>query len=213
MRRMIVAAAFALAVLLPAAASAAPPAPPAAAPALLAPDAAAALAGTPGVAGSSVTRSVTPLEAFAAASSAGAIVSIAPGLSLQQAVGLRPANVASVSIARAAAAVACSANDQHWSWGTWPYEQKLSDTTYWCAAYGDHITYTSSTPSATGTFCGPNWTSSGIISGGIGYSWFVVRSSAGWTCPTVIPWVSLHPSHHLDVSRNAWGSTQVVGAG
>jgi len=198
MRKMIVAALLAAAVLVPAAASAAPPA---AAPAPLAPDAAAALADGPGVAGSSVTRSVSPQEAYAAASLPGEAVSVAPGLSLQQATGL------------AAAFVACSANEQHWSWGTWPYEQKLSDTTYWCAVYGDHITYTASTPGAAGTLCGPSWTSNAIISGGIGYSWFVERTSAGWTCPTVIPWVSLHPSHHLDVSRNAWGSTEVVGSG
>ena len=99
------------------------------------------------------------------------------------------------------------------TWGTWPYEQQLSDTTYWCAVYGDHITYYSSTANATGTLCDSSWRSSQVTSGGIGYSWFVVRTSAGWSCPTVVPWFNLHPSHYMDYSRNAWGSTEYVGSG
>jgi hypothetical protein len=41
----------------------------------------------------------------------------------------------------------------------------------------------------------------------------VMRSSAGWSCATVVPWVTLHPSHYEDVSRNDWGSTAEVGSG
>jgi hypothetical protein len=51
-----------------------------------------------------------------------------------------------------------------------------------------------------------------MVSGGIGYSWFVTRASAGWACPTVIPWITIHPSHSEDVSRNAWGSTELIGS-
>lgn len=168
----------------------------------------------------STTRAVSPQEALAAASIAGATVSIAPGLSLTQAVGLAPAvtlSAAPSSVVRpvgaTVASVGCSSNAAWHEWGTWPYQQRITDTTYWCAVYGDHITYTSSSVTASGTLCGTGWTSSQLISGGIGYSWFVMRSSAGWNCPTVIPWVTLHPSHHMDVSRNAWGSTSEVGSG
>ena len=167
----------------------------------------------------SATRAVSAQEALAAAALPGATVSTAPGLTLPQAVGLAPAlsasSVASTTGAfavAAAAAPACSANTAWRSWGTWPYEQKLSDTTYWCAVYGSHITYYSSTVNGTGTICGTGWTSSQLIGGGIGYSWFVLRSSAGWSCPTTIPWLSLHPSHYIDISRNAWGSTAEVGS-
>ena len=168
----------------------------------------------------SVTRPVSAQEALAAASVAGAVVSVAPGVSLTQAMGLSPA----VSLAATAAAVvrpvgtttsavACSANAAWHEWGTWPYQQRVTDTTYWCAVYGDHITYVSSSATGSGTLCGTDWAKSQQISGGVGYSWVVVRSSAEWACPTVIPWVILHTTHHEDVSRNAWGSTAEVGSG
>ena len=62
---------------------------------------------------------------------------------------------------------ACSANAAWHQWGTWPYEQRITDTTYWCAVYGGQITYRSSSVSATGTLCGSNWTTSQLISGGM----------------------------------------------
>lgn len=161
--------------------------------------------------GGSVTRAVSAQEALAAASLPGASVSVAPGLSLQDAVGLAP--VRSLSAVRRAAYTGCAANAAWHEWGTWPYEQRITDTTYWCAVYGDHITYTASSATGSGTLCGTEWTSSQTISGGIGYSWFVTRSRAGFSCPTVIPWITLHPSHYLDISRNAWGSTAEEGSG
>ena len=188
-------------------------------PQALAPTQAQALLGTPAVT-TSVTRSTSPQEALAAASLPGAVVSVAPGSSLPAAVGLAPAvslsdGVSSVvkPVAATAAATACAANVMTTSWGTWPYDQHIADTTYWCAVYGSSITYRSSSVTATGTLCGTGWTNSQLISGGVGYSWFVMRSSAGWNCPTVVPWVTLHPSHYEDVSRNAWGSTSLAGTG
>ena len=174
------------------------------------------------VASGSSTRKVSAQEALSAASLPGAVVAVAPGFSAAQAVGLAPAVSVSTSTASpivkpvattTAAVTACSANSQWSEWGTWPYQQRITDTTYWCAVYGDHITYTSSTTNGSGTLCGTSWTSSQTISGGIGYSWFVNRASAGFSCQTAIPWVSLHPSHYQDTSRNAWGSTALVGNG
>lgn len=112
----------------------------------------------------------------------------------------------------AAENTACSANAAWRQWGTWPYEQRITDTTYWCAVYGGQITYRSSTASGSGTLCGSSWATSQLISGGIGYSWFVIRSSVGFACPTVVPWITLHPSHYEDISRNSWGSTAEVGS-
>ena len=211
MRRLIVVVALAL--LVPAAASARPPGPVAPPPAPLPQAQAEALvAAAAAVPAGSQTWAVSPQEALGAASSPGAAVFVAPGLSLQQAVGAAPGAGSIVAHPTAAAAVGCSANRAYRTWGTWPYEQQLSDTTYWCAVYGDHITYSTSTVNATGTLCNTGWTSSQVISGGIGYSWFVVRSSAGWSCPTVVPWLNLHPSHYMDYSRNAWGNTEYVGS-
>jgi hypothetical protein len=206
--------ALAAAALVPAASAGGGPQP-------LAPGQAQALVSAPAaVQSGAVTRSVSSQEALAAAALPGAVVSVTPGLSLLQAVGLGPAVSVSTGassalkpVAPAAAAVSCASNAAWHEWGTWPYQQRITDTTYWCAVYGDHITYTSSTVNGTGTLCGTAWTSNQIISGGIGYSWFVTRSSAGWNCPTVIPWVTLHPSHFEDISRNAWGSTAEVNSG
>ncbi len=178
------------------------------------------IAAPPAVASGSTTRTATPQEVLASASTPGTTVAVAPGLTLLQAVGLAPAlslssGTSSVlhPVGATTAAVACWANAAWWEWGTWPYEQHLTDTTYWCAVYGDHITTATSSATASGTLCGTAWTNSQIIGGGIGASWFVTRSSAQWNCPTVIPWVTLHPSHHEDISRNDWGSTENVGTG
>ncbi len=217
MRKMLMLGALAL--LVPAAAGAGPAGaarPPAPAATPLPPGQAQALAAAPGVTtGGFQTRPVSPQEALAASALPGAVGGVAPGLSPQQAVGLAAAPVGAAltrPAAAASAATACSANSPWRTWGTWPYEQKLTETTYWCAVPGDHITYWTTSVTATGTLCGTSWTSSQLTSGGIGYSWFVLRSSAGWGCPTVVPWVTLHPSHYIDYARNVWGTTEYLGS-
>jgi hypothetical protein len=213
-----------LALLVPAAASARPPAPvpgPAATPLPL-DQAAALVAAAPATAPDALAvQAVSPQQALAAATAPGAAVYVAPGLSLQQAVGARlsaaglSSTTASGGVASPASAeaVGCSSVADGGTWGTWPYEQRVSFTVYWCAVYGNHITYYSATTNGGGTLCGVSWTSNQPISGGIPYSWVVQRGSAGFSCPTVIPWVNLHPSHYLDVSVNAWGSAAEVGRG
>jgi hypothetical protein len=182
--------------------------------------AAALIAAPAAVQSGSSTRAATPQEVVAAASAQGVTVSVAPGMTLLQAVGLAPALSVSTGASSVlhpggatTAAIGCWANAAWWEWGTWPYQQHLTDTTYWCAAVGDRITTTTSSATASGTLCGTSWTNSQIIGGGIGASWFVTRSSAQWNCPTVIPWVTLHPSHYEDVSRNDWGSTSTIATG
>lgn len=98
-------------------------------------------------------------------------------------------------------------------WGTWPYQQRITDTTYWCAVLGNRITYRSSSVTGTGTLCATGWTASQLISGGIGYPWFTMRSSAGFSCPTVIPWITLHENRYVDVNRTDTGGTSEVGSG
>jgi hypothetical protein len=167
------------------------------------------------VAGSSVTRKVSPQEAYAAATAPGASVYVAPGMTLAQSVGLTPTigvvSPTKPALATQAASTGCVVNQSGWTWGTWPYEQTITDTTYWCVITGVMITNKSTTVTATGTLCGTGWTASQLVAGGIGYSWFTMRASAGWNCPTVIPWVTLHPSHYLDTAHNDWGNSDQVG--
>jgi hypothetical protein len=167
-----------------------------------------ALAGGPAaVSSGSVTRRVSAQEALAAAALPGALVAVAPGLSLGQAVGVAPAV--------AAALTACSANAAWHEWGTWPYQQRITDTTYWCAVYNRHITYRSSSATGSGTLCATNYAASQLIGGGVGrgFTYFTVRSSAGFACQTVIPWITIHTNHHEDVKRNDVGRTTWVGTG
>lgn len=113
----------------------------------------------------------------------------------------------------AATPIWCWANADWHQWGTWPYEQRVTDTTYWCALLGKSITSRSTSVTGTGTFCGTNWTSYSVISGGVGYPWFTTRSSAGFACQTVIPWITLHENRWIDVNRTDSGGTTEVASG
>jgi hypothetical protein len=173
----------------------------------LAPDAAAALVATvPAVSSGSTVRAVSPAEALAAAATPGASVWAASGLTLRQAVGAAAQPAATTF-------TGCWANAAWRQWGTWPYEQKITDTTYWCAVIGVRITYRTSTATGSGTLCGVSWRDNALVGGGTGFSWFTIRTSAGFSCPTVIPWIVLHPSHWMDVTRNASGGTSLGGSG
>ncbi|HZS30681.1 MAG TPA: hypothetical protein VFA37_05445 [Gaiellaceae bacterium] len=175
----------------------------------LPPDDATALVTTGESAGVSDATSVDPATVLAAASAPGADTEIESGLTPDEAVGLAP-DAASLDTT---ATKECWA-DQAWDqWGTWPYQQKIVDTTYWCADYGVKITLRSSSVTGGGTICALSWRASQLIGGGVGFPSFTERSSAGFSCPTVIPWIVLHPSHHLDVLRTSVGSASIVGKG
>jgi hypothetical protein len=218
--------AFALAVLLTAAVAALGAAAAASAddgPTALSPSEAAALVADPGTSGVSPTVTVDPGTALAAASLPGAVTSVDPDMTLDEAVGLDPALTTPASLSRTAgsgslttltaAPKICWSNSAWARWGTWPYEQKITDTTYWCAVYGSKITYRTSSVIGGGTLCGVSWRSGQLIAGGVGFPSFTMRSSAGFACPTIIPWIVLHPSHHLDVRRTDVGGSAIVGSG
>jgi hypothetical protein len=183
------------------------------APPPLPPDQATALAGAaPTVAGGSATSAVDGTTALDAANQPGAQTSIESGISPQAAVGLATlteGNVLSPS------RPVCWASSMWHQWGIWPYQQKVTDTTYWCAVYVNHITYRTSTTTASGTLCGVNWRAGALIGGGVGrgFTYFTNRASAGFACQTTIPWITIHTSHHEDVKRNDRGMTTLVGSG
>ena len=191
--------------------------------ALLSPDDASALIAAPATTGASGTSAVDASTALAAASSPGAVTSVEPDLTLDEAVGLDPTSTSTSttaalrfgtsSLATISTTPTCWAN-AYWSrWGTWPYEQKITDTTYWCAIYGSKVTYRTSSVTGSGTLCGVSWRASQLIAGGVGFPSFTMRSSAGFSCPTIIPWIVLHPTHYLDVRRDSRGGTVMVGSG
>jgi hypothetical protein len=185
-------AAFAAA---PAAFAAKPGGPP---PRPAAPDEAAVLAAAPGASDGAVVQQVSRSAALAAAQQPGASTELAAGFTS--------------AAAAAAAANACFSWHSGWHWGIWPYEQRIDEYTYYCAVYGQYITMRSTSVAAGGTLCGSESRDSWIKSGGIGYFWMVVHAQARFSCPTVVPWVSLHPTDWLETSYNAWGNASQVGA-
>lgn len=179
----------------------------------LPPDQATALATAPAaVPSGSSTQAVSGSAVLDAATLPGAQTSIEPGISPQGAVGLAPLIEGNVL---SATRPVCWANMAWHQWGTWPYQQRITDTTYWCAVYNNHITYRTSSTTASGTLCGVNWRSGVLIGGGVGrgFTYFINRASAGFACPTVIPWFTIHTTHHEDTKRNDRGVTTFVGSG
>ena len=184
-----------------------------------APDDAQALAtATASVPSGSSTTAVDGQTALNASTLPGAATSVEAGVSTQAAVGLAPlndsdsgTNIASVPATRAS----CWASQAWHQWGTWPYQQRITDSTYWCAVFDKHITYRTSTTTASGLLCGVSWRASALIGGGIGpgFTYFTNRASANFTCQTAVPWIAIHTTHHLDTKRTDRGVTTEVGWG
>ena len=107
-------------------------------PPALAPDEAQTLATTGTETSGSTTSPVDGVTALNASTLDGAETSIEAGLSPQAAVGLAPLMESNVI---SASRPSCWANAMWHQWGTWPYQQRITDTTYWCAVYGSHTTY------------------------------------------------------------------------
>ena len=176
-------------------------------------DQATTLANTdPAVASGSTTSSADADTVLAAANQPDAQTSIDSDMSPQAAVGLTAVSEGNL---RSATRPTCWANYSWHQWGTWPYEQKITDTTYWCAVYDNHITYRTSTTTASGTLCGVNWRAGALIGGGIGkgFTYFTNRASAGFSCETAVPWFTLHKTHYEDTKRNDRGASSQVGSG
>ena len=179
----------------------------------LPPDEATALATAPAdVPTGSSTSAVGGSTVLNAAALPGAQTVIESGLSPRAAVGLDPLSEGNVI---SATRPVCWANSAWHQWGIWPYQQRITDTTYWCAVFNSHITYRTSTTTASGTLCAVNWRAGSLIGGGIGrgFTYFTNRASAGFSCQTVIPWITLHTSHHEDLKRTDRGVTTFVGSG
>lgn len=150
---------------------------------------------------------------LAAAALPGANTAVETGLTPEQAVGLEPApseDAFGVQLPKG-----CWANAVWHRWGTWPYQQKVTDTTYWCAVLGSHITLRTSTTTASGTLCSPSLPAAQLIAGGVGkgFTYFTMRASAVFSCATVIPWITIHESRHEDIRRDDVGATTVVRTG
>ncbi len=180
----------------------------------LPPDEAEALATAPAaVPSGETTAPVSPAVALEASSLPGAETSVEPGLTAAEAVGLAAPEEAGPSPDYSWDIKMCWSDRAWWQWGTWPYQQRLINTTYWCAVYGRRITYRTTTVTTSGTLCSTEWRADALIGGGIGFPGMTIRASARFSCPTALFWVALHPSHHLDVFFGARGRAVITGSG
>lgn len=155
------------------------------------------LASTPGYALGSSAVPISKSDALAAMEQPGAATVLAPGYAT-------PAQAV-------AASTGCTAWQSGWGWGTWPYDQELYDHTYYCVVAGVRITSRSTNVTTGGTLCGTEYRDNWLSGGGIGYAWMVVHVQARFSCPTAVPFLSLHPSDWLETSYNDWGNAAVVG--
>lgn len=132
------------------------------------------------------------------------LVAVAIGLTL----GLI---IITFNVAVAKADDCMSASDTH-SWGIWPYEQFVSDHTYFCWGWKNgskQITYRTD-----------NVTGSGNVGGGLcslnppTQSWIIGKNNfyrewtveGDFTCPTDIPYVNIYPHDKFDIWINADGT-------
>jgi len=169
------------------------------------------LANTLPITGGGQVQPITPQEALSAASEPGAQVEVADGLTLKQAVGLEttaPARSTSADVAFAV--VSCWSWAPWVQWGTWPYQQRVTNNFHWCAVYGDHITSWSEHVALSATLCGYSDAYGYRQVGGAGYGVVRVRAGGNFSCPTAVPWVTYHYNRWFDTSFYTRGSAAIV---
>jgi hypothetical protein len=166
----------------------------------------------PPVMGGGSPTSITPQEAYAAATEPGSTVEIARGLTLEQAVGME-ASSGTASPTGMFVADAASVSCWRWApwvrWGTWPWHQKVTNHFNWCAVYGDHITSWSSHVTLDAYLCGYNGAYGFKQVGGVGYG--IVRDRAGgyFSCSTPY-FITFHYNRWFDTSFYTRGSAAIV---
>jgi hypothetical protein len=108
--------------------------------------------------------------------------------------------------ARSVATVYCWSFTDAWTqWGIWPYQQRVTEYRYWCGYYGGAQTYRSSSVHPGSTLCSHDSGWQSRISGGDGYTYTVVRTGASFSCPTDIPWITIHTDRWQDWRANTQG--------
>ena len=90
--------------------------------------------------------------------------------------------------------------------GVFPYERTHHAATYWCAVYGQYLTYRrTDTRGDTNGFCSTTGTGNWKMGGGVYYRWVKVHTWSSFSCPTPW-WWSLHDTLWMNIAYNAWGN-------
>jgi hypothetical protein len=90
--------------------------------------------------------------------------------------------------------------------GVFPYARTHHAATYWCAVYGQYLTYRrTDTRGDTNGFCSTTGTGNWKMGGGVYYRWVKVHTWSSFSCPTPW-WWSLHDTLWMNIAYNAWGN-------
>jgi hypothetical protein len=105
----------------------------------------------------------------------------------------------------------CWQNSGLWfEWGTWPYQQRVNESRYWCAnCYGCAQTYRTSHVTLGGggmTLCNSSGAYGFRTGGGNGYTWTIMRSGGHFACPSPIPYITYHYDRWMEWACNTWGN-------
>jgi hypothetical protein len=116
------------------------------------------------------------------------------------------------SAATAAAASGCWYFVVSFSWGIFPYQQKLYDHTTTCGN-GSTLTYRSTSVTHGTTLCDGSGDYSFKTFGGVGYSSVTIEVGAYYACPTTIPYITIHTHHWMHDHYTAWGTAAALSWG
>jgi len=99
----------------------------------------------------------------------------------------------------------CSGSRYNQVWhlhrGTWPYNQETYLHVSWCGKGGrsGRITYRNMWTTHNGNLCSGYGDYANVVSGGVGYSQITIEGGAYFSCPTTIPWVTIHKHRWMQV--------------
>jgi hypothetical protein len=111
---------------------------------------------------------------------------------------------------RAAEAIYCWFAEPSHTWESWsPWQRTVTQHTYWCGSWGGAITARTTWTTADAWLCSHD-TYNFKLGGGIGYSWVYVESGGNFSCPTSIPWVTLHVRDWLRVYYITQGAAWIL---
>lgn len=96
-------------------------------------------------------------------------------------------------------------------WGTWPYQQRVSESRYWCATnIGGYQNYRVSHVFLHSAACDTSGAYGYLVGGGNGYTWSTVRSGGHFHCQTPTPWLAFNSDAWQEWACNTWGNCAFV---
>jgi len=99
--------------------------------------------------------------------------------------------------------------------GTWPYNQETYLHVSWCGKGGRSgtITYRNMWTTHNGNLCSGYGDYANVVSGGVGYSQITIEGGAYFSCPTTIPWVTIHKHRWMQIRFFPDGSSRAIAWG